>query len=148
VTDVLERESAAIVEEAAGALERSGLAHYDEVGTAERRRRVQSLFDIVIVSLNERDLVPINRYAEAVGRERFEAGVGVAEVQTAFNVLEEAMWRRVVAATEPADLADAIGLVATVLGAGKDCLARTYVALASEHHVPSLDLTALFRGGS
>jgi hypothetical protein len=104
------------------------------------------VFDVVLTSLTERDLMPIHR-AEAVARERFAAGFDIAEVQTAFNVLEEAMWRRVVAATEPEGLADAIGLIATVLGAGKDSLARTYVALASERHVPSLDLTALFRGG-
>ena len=65
----------------------------------------------------------------------------------AFNVLEEALWRHVVTGTAPDDLPDAIGLVATVLGAGKDSLARTYVMLASERHVRSLDLTALFRGG-
>jgi hypothetical protein len=58
-------------------------------------------------------------------------------------------WRRLqsLAATQPDELADAIGVVATVLGAGKDSLARTYVSLAAERHVPSLDLTALFRGG-
>jgi hypothetical protein len=42
-------------------------------------------------------------------------------------------------------LAEAAGLLTTVLGAGKDALARTYVSLASEQHVPSLDLGALFQ---
>jgi hypothetical protein len=147
VTVLVESEAVAIVDDAAAALERSHLPHYEDVGIAERRHRVQLLFDVVMTSLNERDLVPIHRYAETIARERFEAGVDVAELQTAFNVLEEALWRHVVAATGPDDLADAIGLVATVLGAGKDSLARTYVTLASERHVPSLDLTALFRGG-
>lgn len=147
VTALLESEAATIVDEAAVALERSHLAHYQEVGIAERRRRVQMLFDVVMTSLGGRDLVPIHRHAEAIARERFEAGVDIAELQTAFNVLEEALWRHVVAATGPEGLAEAIGLVATVLGAGKDSLARTYVTLASERHVPSLDLTALFRGG-
>jgi hypothetical protein len=146
VTALLEREAVAIVDDAAAALDRSHLAHYEEVGSDERRRRVQSLFDVVITSLNSRDLIPIHRYAEAIAHERFEAGIHIGEVQTAFNVLEEALWRYVVSATDPNDLADAIGLVATVLGAGKDNLARTYVALATERHVPSLDLTALFRG--
>ena len=147
VTVLLEREAEAIVDDATAALERSHLAHYEEVGTDERRRRVQSLFDVVLTSLRQRDLVPIHHYAEAVARERFEAGVSIAELQTAFNVLEEALWRQVVSATDADDLADAIGVVATVLGAGKDNLARTYVGLATERPVPSLDLTALFRGG-
>jgi hypothetical protein len=148
VTVLLERDAVAIVDAAAEALERSRLAHYEEVGTDERRRRVQSLFDVVVASLAARDLVPMHRYAEDVARERFESGVGIAELQTAFNVLEEALWHTVVVSAQPDDLAEAIGLVATVLGAGKDTLARTYVALASERHVPSLDLTALFRGGA
>ena len=147
VTNLLEHEASAIVDDATAALERSQLAHYQGVGTDERRRRVQSLFDVVLTSLRQRDLVPIHGYAEAVARERFEAGVSIAELQTAFNVLEEALWQRVVSATAAGDLADAIGVVATVLGAGKDSLARTYVELATARHVPSLDLTALFRGG-
>jgi hypothetical protein len=144
---LLAGDEASIVDEAVGSLERSNLAHYQEVGPQERRRRLQSLLDLVLTSLRERDLVPIHHYAEQVARERFAAGVDIQEVQTAFNVLEEVLWRRVVAAVPPEQLADDIGLVATVLGAGKDSLARTYVALATRHHVPSLDLTALFRGG-
>ena len=56
------------------------------------------------------------------------------------------MWRRVVAATPPDELAEAVGLLTTVLGFGKDALARKYVSLSSERHVPSLDLSALFGG--
>ena len=36
----------------------------------------------------------------------------------------------------------------TVLGAGRDALARAYVSRASQQHVTSLDLGALFRGGT
>ncbi len=147
VTAVLERGTAAIVDAASSALDRSQLAHYDDVGADERRRRIRSLFEVVLASLDQRDLVPIQRYAETIAHERFEGGFGISEVQTAFNVLEEATWRHVVVSTDPAELAESIGIVATVLGAGKDMLARTYVALATERHVPSLDLTALFRGG-
>jgi ribulose 1,5-bisphosphate synthetase/thiazole synthase len=67
-------------------------------------------------------------------------------VLTAFNVLEEALWRRTIAEATPAQLVDAIGMISTVLGAGKSSLSCAYVALASRGRVPSLDLTALFRG--
>jgi hypothetical protein len=143
---MLDQDAVAIVDESAGALERSHLAHYDEVGTDERRRRLQSLFDVVVLTLRSRDLVPMHDHAERIAQERFAAGVDIAEVQTAFNVLEEVLWRRTVAAAPPDQLADAIGLISTALGAGKGALARTYVALASKGRVPSLDLTALFRG--
>jgi hypothetical protein len=44
------------------------------------------------------------------------------------------------------DQAEALGLVGTVLGCGKDLLARQYVSLATKTHTPSLDLHALFAG--
>ena len=44
------------------------------------------------------------------------------------------------------ELARALGLVSTVLGAAKDSLARAYVSLASQTKAPSLDLSALFKG--
>jgi hypothetical protein len=35
------------------------------------------------------------------------------------------------------------GLLSTILGFGKDALARRYLHLSSQRHVPSLDLSAL-----
>ena len=56
------------------------------------------------------------------------------------------MWRQIVAEAAPDELAEATGLLSTVLGFGKDVLARTYVSLASQRHVPTLDLSAMFAG--
>lgn len=56
--------------------------------------------------------------------------------------------RGVVAAEPPSELAECIGLLGTVLGVGKDALARSYVSLASHRHVPSLDLSALCEGAT
>ena len=72
--------------------------------------------------------------------------MAIGEVQTAFNVLEESMWRHVVAEVPTDELVESLGLLSTVLGVGKDVLARTYVSLASHEHVTSLDLRALFEG--
>ena len=83
---------------------------------------------------------------DSAGQERFAAGFDVSEVQHAFNVLESAMWRQVVPAEAPEDLAESVGLLSTVFGIAKDALARRYVTLASKHHVSSLDLSALFAG--
>jgi hypothetical protein len=85
-------------------------------------------------------------YCDQIAVARFNAGFDVSEVQAAFNALEVAMWRRIVSAEPETDLAEAIGLLSTVLGFGKDALARKYVSLASKRHVPSLDMSALFRG--
>jgi hypothetical protein len=85
-------------------------------------------------------------HATHVARKRFESGVDLADVQTAFNVLEEAIWAHALRELPREELAQALGLVATALGLGKDALGRAYVALASRGAVPSLDLGELFKG--
>ena len=83
-----------------------------------------------------------------IATERFHAGYDLAEIQTAFNALEEATWMRVLQRLDASELAEALGLISTVLGAGKDALARAYVSLAADTNVESLDLRALFAGTS
>jgi hypothetical protein len=135
-----------VLDEAFAALESSHIAHYQAAGEPLTRQRLGDLHDLVVSSIRDRDLSPVVTYAETVAAERFHSGFDISEVQTAFNSLEEAMWRRLVADEPHAELAQAIGLLSTVLGAGKDALARTYVSLAGHRKVPSLDLTALFDG--
>jgi hypothetical protein len=147
VVELLVEEGDAIVAAASVALERSNLRHYAEAGPEESRQRLAQLLALVEESIRQRDLVPMVDHATQIAHERFAAGYDINEVQTAFNVLEEAIWERVIDATPPRDLAHAIGMVGTVLGAGRDALARAYVSLASHQHVPSLDMSALFRGG-
>lgn len=147
VLEVLTQERDAIVQSATTALEGSGLRHYAEAGPDAARNRIERLYALVVESVTERDLVPMVDYATEVARERFEAGFDISEVQAGFHLLEQAIWSKVIEVMEPADLAEALGLVGTVLGAGTDALASTYVSLASDQHVPSLDLSALFRGG-
>lgn len=135
-----------ILDEAAEALDRSRLSHYDAAEPADRRAKLEKLFDVAIDCLRRRQLDPMIAYAEQIGTERFEHGYGLTEVQTAFNVLEESMWRKLAAAVAPDEIVESLGLLTTVLGLGKDVFARTYVSLASRRHVPSLDLRALFDG--
>ena len=92
------------------------------------------------------EVISLDAYAREIARQRFGEGVGLQEVQTAINILEEAVWRRVVKEVRPDGLAEALGLVSTVLGVCKDTLASSYVGLATRRHAGTLDLTALFRG--
>ncbi|MBK6762363.1 MAG: hypothetical protein IPG68_03385 [Micrococcales bacterium] len=135
-----------VLDEAYAALQRSHIAHYEAAGEQFTRQRLADLFRLVVDAIATRNLAEMSEFSEAVAVERFNQGFDIFEVQTAYNALEEAMWRRVVAAGPPAELPEAIGLLSTVLGFGKDALARKYVSLASERHVPSLDLSALFDG--
>jgi hypothetical protein len=144
--EFLGRERRAIVDAAEAALERTHVRHYEAAGEREVRRRLEALFDHLHGALAGRDLRPMVGYAERIAEERFEAGYDLSEVQTAFNALEEATWARSLAELDPSRLADTLGLVTTILGAGKDALARRYVSLAANTHAPSLDLRALFAG--
>lgn len=144
--EFLLRERGAIVDAAEAALERTHVRHYEAAGGPEVRRRLETLFDHLHEALTGRDLQPMVGYAERIAEERFEAGYDLSEVQTAFNALEEATWARSLAELDPSRLAETLGLVTTILGAGKDALARRYVSLAANTHAPSLDLRALFAG--
>ena len=57
-------------------------------------------------------------------------------------------WASVLHELDPSCFPETIDLISTVLGAGKDALARKYVSLAADTRVTSLDLRALFGGTS
>lgn len=140
----VDRES--IIQDASNTLGRSHLAHYEADGGEHLRARFEALFDLVHDSMHTRNATAMVRYAEKIAEERFTAGFDLREVQTAFNVLEEAMFKRLLDRLGPQEMATAIGLVGTVLGLGKDALARRYVSLAAHMKAPSIDYRALFAG--
>ena len=144
--DLLQRDGERIVAEASEALSRSQLAHYAEAGHAVGQERLNRLFQLTVASIADHNLVPVMEYMAEVADDRFHAGYNIREVQIAINVLEEAIGNHIVENIPPNELAEALGLVATVLGAAKDSLARAYVTLASKSTSPSLDLSALFEG--
>ena len=146
INQLLHDQSSDILSDAEAAIARARLAHYEKSGTEHTHQRLKALFTLASRAVKEKNLGPMVAHAETIGRERFEAGVDLSEVQTAFNVLEEAIWVRIMKNISPNDLAEALGLISTVLGAGKDTLARTYVSLASKTKAPSLNLQSLFAG--
>ncbi len=146
LVELLQTKSGEILDEATESVRRAHLPHYEVAGPATTRRRLEALYALTVESVTTRSASKIIDFAGRLAGERFEAGFDLAEVQSAFNVLEEAIWKRILAEVAPAELARALGLVGTVLGLGKDALARRYVSLASAGKAPSLDLRALFAG--
>jgi hypothetical protein len=136
-----------VLDEAYSSLHHSHVTHYELAGEQFTRQALADLFALVVTAIRSRDLARMSAYSEKIAVQRFNDGYDISEVQMAFNSLEEAMWRRVVSA-HPDDLAEAIGLLSTVLGYGKDAVARKYLSLACKRHVPSLDLSALFAGAT
>lgn len=135
-----------IVAEAADALTHSRLKHYSTDQAAVNTLRVRRLVNLTSECIKTNTLVPMIEYAKNVARERFEQGFPLQEVQASFNVVEEIIWKYITSEMPPADYPQAFGLASTILGAGKEALAVEYVSLASESHMPSLDLSQLFKG--
>jgi hypothetical protein len=138
--------STEILAEATDAITSARLRHYEEAGRELIHQRLKALFVLTLRGIKERNLGPMVAHADEIARERFYAGFDLWEVQTAYNVLEEIVWSRIMKELPPAEYAEALGLVSTVLGAGKDALARRYVSLASKAHVQTLNLHSLFTG--
>lgn len=135
-----------IVDTAAATLQRLNARHYDTLGPDEVHRRVEALYDSVLAAVARHDTTVMLAYAETLAHERFEAGYDLAEIQTAFNVLEEVVWSAVFDTLEPHQYATTLGPVTATLGAGKDAMAASYVLLATRAHVPAVDLESLFAG--
>jgi hypothetical protein len=146
VLRLLREQTEQIIDEAIRAVSRSHLSHYEAGGQDEVRLRLLALFSIVLQCLEQRSALAMTQHAERIAEERFSSGFELYEVQTAFNVLEEAIWKRILSGMEPSKFAEAIGLTSTILGIGKDALARRYVSLAAKAKVTSLDLKSLFAG--
>lgn len=146
LVDLLQRNEPAILSESFDGMTRCRLIRYEAAGAEEMRRRLARLYALLLDAVSERDLEPVLAYAREIARQRFAEGIDLQEVQSAINVLEEAVWRRIVKEIPPDGLAEALGLVSTVLGVCKDTMASSYVGLATRRHAASLDLKRLFRG--
>lgn len=133
-----------ILAAANASMARAHLPHYDHAPIA--RERLQALLLRVIRCADERHLTPIVEHAERLAAERHRAGVDLAEVQTAINVLEEAIWSTILATMPREEQSEALGVVSTILGAAKDRLACAYVALVTGKPALAPDLRALFQG--
>jgi len=119
-----------VVDEAVAELDRRHTS--DQASSPEmRRRHLRDLFKLVVKCVHDGDVEPIIASSHQLAADRFAAGFDIGEVQGEFNVLEEVLWREVAATLAGDQRIEALELMNTILGAGRDALARTYVALAS-----------------
>jgi hypothetical protein len=146
LVQLLETKKEEILATATDALNRSPCRHYHQAGFEECKKRLRDLLELAENSVRERNLIPLIDHVEKISRERYDAGFDLQEVQIAFHVLEESIWNLIFKEVPAAEQAQAFGLISTVLGAGKDALARKYVSLVSHKSAPSFDLHALFKG--
>jgi methylmalonyl-CoA decarboxylase len=119
-----------VIDEAVAALTQSDQARCPPVADG-RRREVRQLFRLVLRCVRAGRAKPIIRPSEQIAAHSYAAGIDLAEVQGPFIVLAEMLWRLLAGALSGEELIQALGLLTAITGAGKDAMARTYVALAT-----------------
>jgi hypothetical protein len=144
--ELLNDQAQAIIQRALEAMDRAHLTHYKALGDEDTRELVASLYEITCATVASREAGPLLAHADRIAGERYDGGFDLFEVQIAFNALEESIWKEILDRLDPVRQAEALGLVSTALGIGKDALARGFVARATKGRTPSLDLKALFQG--
>jgi hypothetical protein len=132
--------------EAAAKLESAPPVHYRRAGAEAIEARLSALLDIVISGCTTRQLDKAISYATQLARTRQGDGFELAEVQSAVNALEEAVWRSISAEMSATHQAEALALAATVFGAIKDRIGTEFVAGATTGRRPPVDVGKLFDG--
>lgn len=142
----LARDVQVILDDAYDKLMQHRLPHYRMCDADENRLRLARLLGVVQQAMAARNLIPVIEYAEAVARDRFEAGYGVDEVQAAFNALESTLWRWVEQRIPAPEQLATLELISSILGAGKEALATNFVAMVRSSVAQRIDTMALFAG--
>ena len=135
-----------LVNEAVTELRHARLKSYIADGEEITRERVTKFIEKAMECFSLRRAEPMIEHAERISRERHGAGYDLSEVQTAINVIEEALWKRILSSVEPDELAHALGMVNAIFGMSKDVLARTYVSLATNRETPRKELDEILDG--
>jgi hypothetical protein len=146
VAEYLERRRAPIVDDASVHVAEARLERYDSDGSEATSGRLDALLGVVVTCCREHRLQDGVDYADSLARERHRDGFPLREVQTAINVLEEAIWRSVIADVPPPAQGYSLGLVSTVLGTIKDHLACVYLSQFASQPAMTLRMDYLFAG--
>ncbi len=144
--ELLHNQGPSILSSAMEAMQKVHARHYDQAGAEHVHQRLKALFTLIVRGIKDRNLTPMVSHAESIAVERFGAGYDLWEVQSAFNVLEESIWQHILRELPSGEYAEALGLISTILGAGKDALARKYVSLAMKGNPANFNLQSLFSG--
>ena len=131
ISAILVRTEDRVIRDAVAALEQRDQARRGVPSPAERRRDVEYLLELVRQCLHQGRSDPIITPSQQLAADCFGAGIDLADVQAAFVVLQDVLWRHLSAALPGDQQLETLRLVNAILGTGKDALARTYVALAT-----------------
>ena len=121
-----------VIGEALAALNERDQAGCLASSPAERRQDMEHLFELIQRCVHEGHCEPIIGPSQRMAADHFANGIEIAEIQAAFTVLENVLWRHLADTLSGDDhRLETLRLINAILGAGRDALARTYVSLAS-----------------
>jgi len=143
---LLKEKNNEVIVEAMEAIKRSHLRHNGAERPKKTEQLLKKLYALTLKSVEEKNVAPMIEYIEKIPRERFSHGYDIYEVQSAINILEEIIWSQILSKLPPIAYADALGMISTILGIGKDTMARTYISLASKKMTPYINYKVLFEG--
>ena len=143
---LLKEKNNEVIVEATEAINRSHSSNNGSEKLEKTQQILKKLYGLTLQSVEEKNVAPMIEYVEKIPRERVSHGYDISELQFAFNILEEAIWNRILRELSPIAFAKALGMISTVLGIGKDTMARSYVSLASKKMTPYIDYKILFEG--
>jgi hypothetical protein len=132
LTAFLQMNRGEIVGLALGSLSRAPLEFFKEEGHTISKERIRELFDLTLKSIETKNYLPLIDFSESLAKERYEQYHDLHDVQIAFNVLEEEIWKKIIEEYNPKEYQDSLALVTTIIGLGKEMLAATYGNLSSE----------------
>lgn len=130
--ELLKNKQDLILLDATDCLVRSQMEHYKELSPERLRYRMANLFEATTKCVFENNDKMIIEFMEKVGEERYESGYRLYEVQSAINMLEECLWKKIVQFVIVDQQRDALVKVNKILNKAKEILASTYVALEKE----------------
>ncbi len=131
ISAILAQAADRVINDAIAALDERDRAQRHAPSPAERRHDVERLFGLVGQCLREGRADPIVKPSQQIAADRFVAGIDLLDVQAAFVVMEDVLWRHLSAELTSAQQLQTVRLLNTILGTGRDALARTYVALTA-----------------
>ena len=145
LSQLLENKSEEIIVQALEALGRTPLKNYKASGINKNQERLTNLFNFTLESIKSRNLIPIVEHAQKIAKQRYQDNFDLHEIQSAFNALEETIWKTITNNMSPEDYPEAFGLASTVFGAGKGAVAVEYVSLvANRKDIKLQELSKLF----
>ena len=146
LVELLKKYKDELILEANDVLNSKGLKNYKKSGKSINVLRLKSLYESILNAVEKQNMLSVIQYAEKIASERFNSGYEIYEVQTAFNALEEVIWKKIILILESNQVADGLRAVSTIMGAGKESLANSYVGFSRSTKTPAINQKALFEG--